>query len=256
MLIKELKPWLIITTVFYLFFLFWNLPSDRVLSFMTERNLVPGKLLLTSSPQGSWHNGQLTGVQFGGIEIPELHWQLQPVHLLLGRLQFIMDCDLPGGESSWTLQLTPSTLTIKQLQGKIPAAILGRTLPGFILTGSLQAENISLTIQDGLLKNATGRASWSEAGLGSPYNMNIGGLLLDLETDLTGIGARISDTGGPLQATIIGRLVQDGNYTFDGAISARQGSPADLATFLQLFGRPGSDGLIRVSFNGHLPRLK
>ncbi len=256
MIMKELKPWLIITAVFYLFFLFWSLPADRVLSLLAKRDLVPNQLILSNNLQGSWHHGQTTGVHFGGVEITELNWRLQPAHLLLGRLQFAMDCDLSEGESSWTLRLSPSTLAIKRLQGKIPAATLGRTLPGFILTGSLQAENISLTIQDGFLKDATGRASWSEAGLGSPYNMNIGGLVLDLETDPTGIRALISDTGGPLQAGIIGRLVQDGNYTFDGTISARQGSPPDLATFLQLFGRPGSDGLIRVSFNGHLPRLK
>jgi len=253
---KELKPWLITTAIFYLFFLFWSLPADRVLSFLAGKGLVPDMVVLTNNPQGSWNSGQATGVSFGGVEIAELNWELQPAPLLLGRLQFDMECDLPEGESSWVLQLSSSTLAIKRLRGEFPAAILGRTMPGFELSGSLQSENISFTLRDGLLENAAGRASWSEAGLGSPYNMALGGLVLDLATDTTGIRARISDTGGPLQAGIVGLLAPAGDYSFDGTISARQGSSPDLATFLQIFGRPGNDGMIRVSLNGRLSRFE
>ena len=253
---KELKPWLIITTICYLFFLFWNLPAERVLSVMTSKGLVPDFIVLTSSPEGSWNSGRSTGINVAGFKISELNWKLRPAALLLGRLQFDMDCNMPGGKSSWTLQLSRSTLAIKRLRVELSAAILGQTMPGFELSGSLRSEDVSFKLQNGLIASAAGRASWNEAGINSPYNMAIGGLVLELTTGETGINLKINDAGGPLQASIIGLLGPNGEYSFDGTISARQGSPPDLATFLQLFGRPGSDGMILIALKGRLPSFK
>jgi hypothetical protein len=253
---KELKPWLIIAILSYLFFLVWSLPADRVLSYMSDRGLLPDQLVLTSGPLGSWHNGRIAGILISGTEIAELHWELQPAGLLLGRLQFAMDCKLRQGRSSWTLQITKNTFAIKKLRGKLTADILGQALPGFELSGLFESKGMSFVFRDGLVIKADGQAAWKGAGLGNPYNMALGDLTLALTTDISGIRIKVSDNGGPLQAAIIGFLDPGGQYSVDGTISARQGSPPDLATFLQILGRPGNDGMIRVSTKGNLPRLK
>ena len=72
-------------------------------------------------------------------------------------------------------------------------------------------------------------------------------------TDPNGINTMLRDTGGPLQADIVGKLTENGRYSFDGTINSREGSSPDLASFLQILGQPGKDGMIKVSYRGEIP---
>jgi hypothetical protein len=253
---RKLLPWLLVTLVFYLFSLFWKMPADRVYSHLANTGIFADDLVLTSEPQGSWNKGRITGLIFKKREISEIRWKLQPAALLLGRLQYAMSCELPQGESAWTLAIGPKTLSIKKLRGEFSTAILGVAVPGFEVSGSLELNDLGFTLNNGMLKKATGQMVWKEAGLGPPYNLAIGDLQLDLSTGPDGVKAIVSDTGGTIQTDTIVLLTENGRYSVDGTISARKGSPQDLVNFLQILGQPGSDGLIRFSYSGNIPRLE
>ena len=251
---RELRPWLIISLVFFLFFLLWKVPANLLYNRLVDKGTLSEDLvILTNQPQGSWNSGKVTDLSIKGIRISELQWQLQPAALLLGRLQFAMSCDLSQGRSSWSLGVGIKDITIKKLRGELSTAILDVAVPGIKLTGVLKLNDLWFTFTNGQLVKATGQTIWSEAGIGPPYNIALGGLQLDLMTDPNGINTMLRDTGGPLQADIVGKLTENGRYSFDGTINSREGSSPDLASFLQILGQPGKDGMIKVSYRGEIP---
>ena len=85
--------------------------------------------------------------------------------------------------------------------------------------------------------------------------MSLGGVKLDLSTENDGILFKINDLGESLQTSGLGFLSSQGEYSFDGTIGARQGSSPELATFLQILGSPGADGMVTLEFKGQMARI-
>jgi hypothetical protein len=85
--------------------------------------------------------------------------------------------------------------------------------------------------------------------------MTLGGVMVDLTAEDEGILFKLTDLGGFLQTSGLGRLDLQGKYSFDGTVGARQGSSPELTTFLQVLGRPAPDGTVKIAFKGQMARL-
>lgn len=253
---KELKPWLLLTIILYLFFLAWRFPADRTLSILLERRVIPPAMISIEDPAGSWSRGHAPQARIGNLEIKDLSWNFQPAALLLGNLQFAIAGEIMNNRTSCQLSFDSNTFTIKNLNGILSVdAATKPYLPGINLTGTLNIDSLYLTIEKGSLYSATGKISWQEAALGSPYNTALGGLALVLSTDESGVMIKVSDLGGPLQADGLAFLASTGDYSYNGSFGTRQGSSPDLASFLQILGSPQADGKIKVDLKGKIPRL-
>jgi general secretion pathway protein N len=149
-----------------------------------------------------------------------------------------------------------SSLAIDKVRGRVPVDYLGqRFLPGLSLAGVLETDELSLTVEEGYPVEASGRLAWSNAGVEAPYRMGLGGVVVDLSTENDGIVFRLGDTGGALQAAGLGLLSPEGKYSFNGSLGSRRGADSELATYLQILGRPQPDGMVKIQHNGSLVRL-
>lgn len=253
---KKARPWITLTLAFYLAFLFWTLPAHYVLSSLEKLNVLPAAGFSVSGVGGAWTGGRILAVKTGGVEFNNLVWRFQPSGLIFGRVQFAMTCDFADGSVAGVLRLGPGDIELEKIQGGIPAASLGQIyLPGFELSGVLEIEDLALSARDGYLSGGFGQIAWRNAKVSSPYQMSLGGVKLDLSTENGGIVFKVNDLGGSLQTNGLGFLSPQGKYSFDGTIGARQGSSPELSTFLQILGRPGADGLVKLEFKGQMAQF-
>ena len=253
---KKAKSWITLTLALYLAFLLWTLPASYVLSFLEKRNVLPAGEFSMAGVEGAWTDGRILAIKTGGVELNNLSWCFQPSGLIFGRLQFAITSDFAGGTVAGVLRVGLGAVEVKQIQGGIPAASLGQIyLPGFELSGVVEIEDLALVAKDGYLSGGSGQLAWRNAKVKSPYQMALGGVKLDLSTENDGIIFKINDLGGSLQTNGLGFLSAQGKYSFDGTIGARQGSSPELATFLQILGRPGADGMVKLEFKGQMARI-
>ncbi|MFO7607364.1 MAG: type II secretion system protein N [Desulfurivibrionaceae bacterium] len=254
---KKRRSWIILTLGFYLLILFWTVPADYLLSYLRKHEVIPAGSFTVVGLEGPWTGGRIFEINAGGVEVNNLHWRFQPFGLLSGRLRFAVAGDLGGGSTEGVVLVGFDTVEIAKVRGRVPADFLGRIyLPGIELTGMLETEELTLVAEEGYLVEGAGRLAWSDARVESPYRIGLGGVVVDLATDDSdGIVFKLGDTGGALQAGGLGTLSPDGTYSFDGSLGARQGSSPELATYLQILGRPEADGMVKIGFNGQLPRL-
>lgn len=253
---KKAQPWIIWTLLLYLGFLCWTLPAQYVWSFLEKRNVLPVVGLSVSGVEGAWTVGRIRAVKTGTMELQNLSWRFQPSGLIFGRLQFALTSDFAGGSVAGILRVGFGEIELVRVQGGIPAASLGKIyLPGFDLAGVVEIADLSLSVRDGYLSGGSGQLTWRKAQVNSPYQMSLGGVQLDLSRENEGILFRINDLGESLQTSGMGFLSARGQYSFDGTIGARQGSAPELATFLQILGQPGADGLVKLEFKGQMARI-
>lgn len=251
---KKAKSWIILTVTFYLSFLFWTVPAQYVWSFIENRHPVPAGLVSVVGVDGTWTAGRVMRVKKGAVEISDLRWRLQPVGLLFGCLQVAVSGEIAGGNVAGLLRVGKNKLEIVGMQGEIPAASLGQTyLPGVELAGRVEIGELTLVGKDGRLIGGSGYLAWREGEVLSPYRMKLGGVMLNLATENDGVSFKLKDLGGGLQTNGLGVLTGEGKYSFNGTVGARQGSSPELATFLQVLGRPGADGMVKINQSGQLP---
>jgi hypothetical protein len=223
---------------------------------MRKYEMIPANAFTATGIEGAWTNGRILELEVGGVEVDDFNWRFQPVGLLTGRLQFAVAGGLGAGSTQGIIRLGSDTVELGKVRGRVPADFLGQMyLPGVKLSGVLESEGLSLAVEDGYVVEGAGRLAWSNARVDSPYQIGLGGVAIDLSTDSDGIVVKLADTGGELQARGIGVLSAEGKYSFDGTLGARQGSSPELATHLQILGRPEADGMIKIKFNGQLARL-
>lgn len=253
---KKVKPWIALTILFYLLFLVWGIPARYVVALLEQRNFLPAAGLSITGVEGAWSDGRILELKIDKVTLSNIGWRFQPSGLLTGCLQFGLSGNLATGKVAGILRLGINQIELRQIAGQIPAAALGKIyLPGFELSGLVAARDLSLVVNDGYLTGGSGQLAWSEAKVSSPYQMSLGGVILTLATEKDGLLYKLSDQGGGLQANGLGLLTAQGNYSYDGTVGARQGSSPELATFLQIIGRPGADGMVKVKFKGQIPRL-
>lgn len=253
---KKAKGWITLTLALYLAFLVWTLPAHYVLAIVEKGNVLPAGYFTISGVKGAWTDGRALAIKTGEIELNNLNWHFQPSGLISGRLQFAITSDFAGGAFAGVLRIGLGTVELEQMHGGIPAASLGQIYsPGVELAGVVEIENLALIAKDGYLCGGSGQLAWRNAKVNKPYQMSLGGVMLDLSTEDDGILFKINDLGGGLQTSGLGALSSQGKYSFDGTIGARQGSSPELATFLQILGSPGADGMVKLEFKGQMARI-
>jgi len=254
---KKAKSWIILIVTFYFIFLIWTLPVKYVVSSLEQfKVLPPPDVFSVTGIEGAWTSGCMMKMKAGNVELDNLCWSWQPSGLLFGRIKFALAGDFANGPVSGKLAFGKNSVELQQMQGKIPVDSLGRVyFPGVELSGVLGIENLSLDVRDGFLTAANGQLAWLDAKVNSPYQMELGGVMIDFSTENDGILYKVVDLGGSLQVSGLGQLSPQGKYSIDGSVGARKGSSPELATFLQILGRPGADGLVTVKYNGQIGRL-
>jgi len=247
------KSLVLLAAGLYTFFLIWQFPANLAWNFLTEKSaFTTGKIAMTGG-EGSWTKGRFRTAMINGIEIGSVDFCFHPWALLAGRLQFaltVRQSDTSHG--SLNLGVGYRKVIVRNLQGSWAVADIGKAVGYNDLSGSLEVENLDLTARNGQLSAGSGKVSLRGAAIRLSEEIPLGGIRIDLTSGEDGVVATLSDDGGNLQAEGVGVLSPDGSYTFDGTVSARPDSPPDLATLLQVLGRPTADGRIQLTASGQL----
>jgi len=254
---KNWKGWLALAGTLYLFFLVWMIPAGLGWAWWASRPGSKAERVTMVDLHGPWSSGNCALLRLGPLQFEHLSWQIRPLALLRGRLEFALAAALPdSGQVTAILALSRHDLELRDLQWLGPAAPLGLTLlPGTNLTGTLAGKNLHLRLAKGLPVEAEGLLTWQGAGLALTTPVAVGDLALQMQTGAQGITANLKDRSGPLRLEVQAILKADGAYELNGEIAPRGAVPPELATMLSLLGPKTPDGLLRLSRTGQMKPL-
>ncbi len=254
---KSWKKWLLLTGVFFLFFLAWQLPAKLCWQWSASRLGPAAARLQVAGISGPWSDGHLASLQSGALLLNDLSWTFRPLGLLAGQMKFALTAKLQGeAPISSTLTLTAKRLGLQNLRGQVPTSLLGEALlPGLGLSGNLNTQGLDLFLIQGRLASASGSLIWQDAGVSFPDPTALGNLSLQLTTESGIIAATLKDQGGPLSVNVLARLKPDGTYELTGELLPRGEIKPELASLVRLFGKPAADGRILLRSKGRLAAI-
>jgi len=254
---KSWTKWLLLTGVFYLVFLAWQLPAELCWQWAAPRLGPAVAQVQVAGLSGPWSDGRMASLQSGSLRLTDLSWTFRPLGLLAGRLKFALAAKLQGEAPVTTaLTLTPSRQGLQDIRGRIPAGLLSdAVLPGLKLSGDLNLQDLDLYLKKGRLVSASGSLSWQDAEVSFTNPTQLGNLSLQLATNSGIVVATLKDQGGPLSINVMARLKPDGTYELTGEILPRGELKPELASLLRLFGKPVADGRIPLRSNGRVAAI-
>lgn len=212
------------------------------------------------TPRGTvWYGRgelQLHGV-LGAQSLGELQWRVNPLWLVLGRLQLaVRGLGSPDGTAE--LQVARRRMQVESLQTTLPAQLAGLVYApaGFFApTGQLQVSAPALKLDaDGLHGNA--EVLWRGAGGRFTGDTSLGDYRIALEGRGETAAIKLDTVNGRLELAGTGqwRVAGDGEIRFTGHALPRSDA-AQLEPLLNALGRNQGGGRRAISFVSRVPLL-
>lgn len=233
----------------WLVFLLMTLPAQHLVGWFG------GPRIAAQGVDGTLWKGRAEHMAFDGVGFGPLLWQLRPLALLSGRLEFqcFVQSGRGGGELRFGRSIFGATFA-REVRLTLPAADLGRQLrlPLVRLEGDFQIDLDELRAAAGGVESVRGRVAWQGARVLQPDPLPLGTLTLQLDTRDGRIGGVLGDEGGPLELSGELSVETDRSYRLDALLKARAEAPPQLRQALGLLGAPDAQGRYRLRYSGSL----
>lgn len=234
----------------YLLFAILTVPASVLLGGFRSTGIT------AAGVEGTAWKGRAQMVQFQGVPIGRVEWDLHALALFTLRLQADVTVARTEGFAQSVLQLRPSgVLTIRDLTASLPLAALANLAPkGW--SGTVNLKFSELVLEEGWPSAAIGTADILniEAAGRSPisgsYRLTFPAPNAQPSED-TLVGA-LTDLEGPLQVVGQLELRKDRSYLLQGLVAARPDAPPAFAKQLQILGPPDQQGRRQFSLEGTL----
>lgn len=206
--------------------------------------------------QGTWSQGALSGISLKGrLVAQDLHWQLRPLQLLLGRVAV----QLSGGGQIATLDGGVATsfgslrLSSFRFAGGIKSLAAAAGYSFVPVDGRAGGELSRLVLRSGQLNEAEGSLDlknlvWTLAR--DP--LLLGDFHAEISTTPEAITAIISSPSGPLEASGSARLLPDQSYDVDILLKPKPGASEMLMNYAKTLGAPDAQGYYHLRQRGKL----
>ncbi|HSW15470.1 MAG TPA: type II secretion system protein N [Solimonas sp.] len=207
--------------------------------------------------EGTLVAGRVDGVVIGGrTVVADLHWQLRPLQLLLGRIGWTLDAGkdpiLFNGQASMSALGTLRLADFRANAG-LPALLgsLGYFLP---FDGQAGLDFSRLVARGRQLQQAEGSVqlqglAWA---LG-PNRTPLGDFRADVTTTDEGdVIAKLASVSGPLELSGEARLKPDQSYDTHLQMKPKPGAPPMLQNMLTQMGAPDPQGYYHLTRQGSL----
>ncbi|GAA0722405.1 type II secretion system protein N [Dokdonella soli] len=231
----------------------WTLPADVGYRYGTR---YLGPVALTGISGTVW-NGHADGVSVFGHDIGELDWHASKGPLLHG--QFVADVRIKGAgvDVAGELARSAGMISARDLRFSMPAALLAPVLDiGTLkLLGTISGVVNQATLANAMLRDASGNARWSDAGVAGQAEARFSDILAEFASQPDG------SVAGTLRDDGQGTLAVDGTFkvrfaTTDAQarLSARNGD-AQITEALRYIGEPQPDGSTKLVVHGQILKV-
>ena len=244
------KRYITIGLLLYLLAIIFTLPAEL---FSKQVNNIHPRLKVNGLKGSLWH-GQIQQLTINHQSLNHITWDIQPLALLLGRLQLTLSyADAKNSIQFSLARGFGGTLQILGVEGQLEPAFLQSFTPYPVpaFHGSMIFEELDIVFEGKRPQQAQGKLEWRGAVVELGQKVALGTLLLSLEDTDKGIEAVLTEQSGKLsgQATML--LTEDGRYKIEARFT-----PSDkdrhLARHLSLLLVKGADGSYGRSFTGQL----
>jgi general secretion pathway protein N len=243
---------IIIVLAVYLIALVATIPA-QLFTGVINRNL-PG--VTVTDLEGSIWSGRIGRLYLPQASLEGVEWHLQPLALLLGRLQVGLEyadrqnrIELAlarGFTGSTQLRGLEGQVQVDWLQGMTPY-----TIPVF--KGVLQFEDVYLHLDNLVPDDASGTIQWRGAAVDMGQTIALGQLRMALSQADDKVEAVVTETSGLLEGDARFSVTPDGAYRINAKLKPTD-KGADLSRHLALVMRRTADGSFVYSHQGRLPR--
>lgn len=213
-----------------------------------------------SGAEGSLWTGNITQATVNNISWGEVHWKLQPLSLLTGKLAVKLDTKHPEADIKGIAKINLSKeLTLQDVLFNISGSRINQLQPYAKFAGTAKGRIDNLYLADFELNQAPlidGVLNLEHASMSMPMNIHEGNYKLMIENNGEENVGKISTHQAPVEITGNLTLKKDWNYKTDLAIKTTP-TGSNLNVFLNMAGKKTADGKLLIKQQGDLkPLLK
>lgn len=251
---KPIAGYILAGCVIYSFFMVWLMPAEFVYGRLKPRLQQDASLSFIGT-EGLWHSGRAAGALINNLRVEDLHWQLLPFSLMMGRLTADVGFRIGGHDVAMRVSRGRNSFGLATLTGKMPAVLFVDMLPvnyAIPIEGFVDMQIRKLLFEKNTLRSLEGTVLWNDAATPLVPGVDLGSFSLEISNTSNGIKGVLSDSGGSLAARGNIEISPDGAYSFSGFLGSRDAGKDDLKNALRLLGRMDAAGNIPLSFSGRI----
>lgn len=204
--------------------------------------------------QGTLLRGEARRLRVRGFNLGAVTWDLQPLYLLLGRVQSGVILEHPNlrGQGQVAVGLGGIRLIDTQLTSNTRLLAPYLSAYGVAVDGRFEADIESLRLSDAGPQAADGIIIWREARLESPAQLSLGDVNVTLSQDGDTAIADVKNTGNELRVMGEARLQQEWQYDARVKLEPTPDTPESVRDTLPLLGKPDARGAVTLAQQGTL----
>ncbi|MFT3905093.1 MAG: type II secretion system protein N [Steroidobacteraceae bacterium] len=200
---------------------------------------------------GTLWNGRCMQLNFDGLKLGQLSWQLRALPLLLGRLSLQFTARAAQLDLRGQVQVrSDGGIAVSELSGQTSTQLLGIPLPHNV-RGNVRFENVSLTLRQRSLTHLAGQSVLTDlSGAGDSALGEYQLQFPDAGADNPPFNGRLRDRSGPFALSAALRISADMTFDLEGSVALRQNADPQLAGVLDWAGPADADGVHPLSVAG------
>jgi len=209
---------------------------------------------------GTLWNGEAARIDIaGGHQIENAQWSINPLYVLLGRLQAHLKFSYLKGIGYSDVSVSFSkTINISNFEYTVEAdQFTQKFASGFVgLEGdtTLQIDHLNYKVGESFSSDTIGYLLWSKSGVAYPVSGAFGNVSVNMSQDEESriINGEVSNTGGEISLSGTVSMAPDRTYKTDILIKPKQNITEALKGTLKSIMRAQSDGNYRFNRSGRL----
>lgn len=247
-------PWWALGAGAYLAFTLASFPAGTAYRWFAP----PGVEL--AGVEGTLWSGRAALGSAAGLALRDIGWRVRPLQLLLGRAAVDLEARLADGFVSGRIVATPGSVRFRDVRASTSLPMLRTVLPIQGTQGLASVVLTELELEGGWPLEIVGELRLSQLEVppfvpaGRQGLIPLGNYTVQFEetADAT-IAARLSDAGGPLEASGTVAIDQSRSYTLDLLVKPRPEASAELIEGLAIMtAEPDAAGRRRLTLTGSL----
>lgn len=253
---RKVRNYLLLGMGCYLLFVLINVPVSVAVNYLLNGTDAAQTIKL-SQLRGTVWQGEAQEAVISRVNLGKISWGLNSFGLLAGNVD--LDVRILGENTQGNGNVAigfGGKLALQDVDARLAAEQLNGLFNGMPVSirGNVLGKINDLEIKKGEVFRAKGRVVWQQAALQTPYAVELGDVLIEMEPQNKNTRFTITDQNetGQLKVNLKLEVQNSGKYRWEGTLSPRNSDQTKLGEFLRFLGRPDSAGNYWISRSGQL----